>query len=145
MNRLIFRAWNGETMNHNIIVGKFGAFWVNPGTKNDGINENDSASLTPFNTKCFETTKVMQFSGVHDGSGKLMYEGDIVKGGSRIMQLIFKQEACQFWLIWKDNEGINRYEPLTATYGDDRGYFANDNLGVIGNIYQNAELLQDAV
>lgn len=141
MNRLKFRAWNGDTMNYSIMVGKFGAFWINSGKNNDGLDENDKASLTPFNTKCSEATKVMQFSGIHDGNGKLMYEGDIVKGGSRTMQLVFKQEACQFWLIWEDYEGRNRYEPLTATYGDDTDYFSNDSLEVIGNIYENPELL----
>jgi uncharacterized phage protein (TIGR01671 family) len=136
-----FRAWNGETMHYPIMVGKFGAFWINAGKNNDGLDENDKASLTPFNTKCSETTKLMQFSGVHDGNGKLMYEGDVVKGGSRTMQIVFKQEACQFWLIWKDSEGVNRYEPLTATYRDDADYFSNDSLQVIGNIYENPELL----
>lgn len=141
MNRLRFRTWNGNTMNYNIVVGKFGAFWVNPGSKNDGLDEDDNASLTPYNTKCIDETVIMEFTGVHDCNGRLIYEGDIVRDGLRIMQVIFKQEACQFWFIWKDDEGVNRHKPLTATCEYDVYYFSNDDIEVIGNIYQNYELL----
>jgi uncharacterized phage protein (TIGR01671 family) len=132
-----FRAWNGETMNYSIIAGKFGAFWINAGINNDGLDENDKASLTKFNTKCLETTKVMHFTGLKDKNGKEIYENDLIKRGSKIMQVIWAQQASQFWLIWQDDKGIKRYEPLIATFGDDSGYFSNDNLEVIGNIYEN--------
>lgn len=145
MNREIkFRAWNGSTLNYHIMAGTFGAFWINPGPKNNGLDEKDSACLSPFNTKCAEETIIMQFSGIHDANGKKMYEGDIVKGGVRTMRLIFKQEACQFWLVWENSEGVNCYEPLTATYGNHNNYHSNHGLEVIGNIYESPELLQTA-
>ncbi len=122
MNRLKFRAWNNQT--YKMMLWK---------------DIKSFKNLNKLLTLSF--VDVMQFSGIYDGNKKQMYEGDIIKNGSRTMQLIFKQEACQFWLIWKDNEGINRYEPLTATYGDDTHYFSNDNLEVIGNVYQNPELI----
>lgn len=83
-----------------------------------------------------------QYTGLKDRNGKEIYEGDIVSGGSRVMIVKFEQQACQFWLKWKDNEGINRYEPLTATFGDDKGYMCNHGICVIGNIYENPELLK---
>lgn len=83
-----------------------------------------------------------QFTGIKDKNGIDIYEGDIIKSGSRIMQIVFKQEACQFWMIWKDTNGIKRYDPLTATYGDDTGYFSNDSLEIIGNIHENPELIK---
>ena len=85
---------------------------------------------------------IMQYIGLKDPLGKEIYEGDIVSGGSRVMIVKFEQQACQFWLTWKDNEGINRYEPLTATFGDDKGYMCNHGICVIGNIYENPELLK---
>jgi len=82
-----------------------------------------------------------EFTGISDCNNRKIFEGDIIKGGIRLMTIIFKQEACQFWLIWQDKDGINRYEPLTATYGDDTNYFSNDGFEVIGNIHENADLL----
>lgn len=80
---------------------------------------------------------LMQFTGIHDKNGREIYEGDNVKKGEAVMGVIFKQEACQFWLIYKDGDKTKRYEPLTATYGDDTNYFSNDSLEVVGNSYEN--------
>ena len=43
--------WTGITMEYNVVVGKFGVFYVNPGIRGDGLDDSDSASLTPFTTK----------------------------------------------------------------------------------------------
>ena len=40
-----FRVWTGQEMEHRIMVGFLGAFYV------QGIDEKDSASMSPFNTK----------------------------------------------------------------------------------------------
>lgn len=67
-----FRVWNGQKMEYSVMAGTYGTFFVNPENGN-GLDPNDSASLTPANTKYFEETPVMQFIG---GYG---YEGEYEK------------------------------------------------------------------
>lgn len=138
MNReLRFRAYNGETMNYNIMVGKFGAFWVNPGVKNNGLDANDSACLTPFNTKCSETAIVMQSTGLNDINDKPIFEGDIVKCGYGKGKVIWK--AGCFMVEWIDDKEAY----LEFVFSRKGMYVRKDDeqFEIIGNIYENPELL----
>ena len=80
----------------------------------------------------FDVNSVFQYTEVKDRNGVEIYEGDIVKGGSRIMQVFWQIEVCQFWLIWTD-KNIGKYEPLTLN--------SAEYIEIIGNIYENPELL----
>ena len=100
MRDINFRVWNGSAYEYDVMVGKFGAFYVNP--MNNGLDATDSASLSPFNTKFSDGVVVEQFTGIHDSTtweelteqerkdwtgkgnfpsewkGREIYEGDIV-------------------------------------------------------------------
>ena len=127
---LKFRAWNGDTMNYNIVVGKFGAFGVNPGENNDGLDKYDMASLTPYNTKCTDETIIMQFTGLKDVNDKDIYEGDI-------LQFEDEQKSVVKWL-----QGGLTCEANFGDYDLTTVGWAIEMLGcceIIGNIYENLD------
>lgn len=138
MNREIkFRIWNGEKMVTDITVGKFGAFYVNPMSKGNGLDENDSASLTPFNTKYHDEIPVMQFTGLKDLNDKEIFESDILKCGYGVGKVIFKS-GC-FMVEWIDDKEAY----LEFVFSQKGMYTRKDDecFEIIGNVFENPELL----
>jgi uncharacterized phage protein (TIGR01671 family) len=139
MKNLKFRAFTGTMMQYDVMVGKFGAFYINPGLKGDGLDQNDSACLTHFNTIFSEQTPIMQSTGIKDINDKEIFEGDIIKRH-------FKDGKTDHFLIspvvWV--EGLAAYS-ISADLLNNRMFQEFDNhdelrFEVIGNIYENPEL-----
>jgi hypothetical protein len=70
---------------------------------------------------------IMQYTGLKDKNGKKIYEGDIVKSYGGIFR-----STVEF------KNGI--FEPFNAS--DNCSFYA-DECEVIGNVYENPELLED--
>jgi len=122
MRELKFRVWNGHSMEHNVTVGKFGNFYVNPENGN-GLNPKDSASLTTCTTKYHETTPVMQCTGLKDKNGKDIYEGDTVKFTTFAYEVFYNCERGAYDL--KNNDGeIIIFAP------------EENKVEIVGNIYE---------
>jgi uncharacterized phage protein (TIGR01671 family) len=143
MNREIkFRAWNGHEIVYDVMVGKFGAFYINPGDNGNGLDPNDSASLTPFNTKYFATTPIMQFTGLKDKNGKEIYEGDIVSNFGGLDKFFWHPVECHlgefgYWVEDKERFigfGGNHHFEWTP-----QGQ--SQHIEVLGNLFENPELL----
>ena len=73
--------------------------------------------------------KVMQFTGMLDKNDKKIYEGDILTTGHNNFECIF----------WKGSFVANL---ISSEKKKEQGYLALEILEVIGNIYENPELLK---
>lgn len=122
-----FRAFDGEIM-----------LFYEPQTD----EEYDYEWVELFFRKC----QVMQFTGKYDKNKKPIYEGDIVKSDKKfsstnLAEVRWLNDRCSFYFVAKTvgTDIINR-KPYESAYK-----INSLKVEVIGNIYQNAELLQDVV
>lgn len=128
MKNLKFRAWNKEKKE-----------WIEQGFNGIGLTLNGIASwLDGGEMVCDvdEYVEIMQYTGCNDITGKEIYESDIVKIDYGDELLIGTMEFYDFaWCIKsKYKNGKNLYYPI---FCEDV-----DLIEVIGNIYENPELLE---
>lgn len=125
MNNLKFRAYfeqyermidNIGIINQNMILVDF----------------TDSGELEPI----FITDKiyVMQSTGLKDKNGKEIFEGDIVRG-------VFLENHE---VVWRERKGCWTIQTLGAIGLTELAKF-NNNLEVIGNIYEDKEVKQNEI
>jgi uncharacterized phage protein (TIGR01671 family) len=120
MREIKFRAWNKLTKN------MVDLYKITPLILNADVN----GLFIPFS----EHHPLMQYAGLKDKNGKEIYEGDIVQSGNK--------------RIWEVRFGIFQY--IGQTYHGFSMYSSNceyplcygSSSEVIGNIYQNPELLE---
>ena len=86
---------------------------------------------------CFEVSfrkiELMQYTGVNDKNGKEIYTGFLVKWGLRTYKICFD---CGFYM--HDLSRINPEYPITKEFKE-----APEEFEIVGNIYENPELLKD--
>ena len=92
---------------------------------------------------------LMQYTGLHDKNGKEIYEGDIVPVDGKNYEVRFNSVYCRYSL-WSEKYAAGVYRHLLCaglpkplefpTEGD----INTKDIEVIGNIYENPELLKEA-
>lgn len=90
----------------------------------------------------FRDIKLMQSTGLKDKNGKELFEGDIATDGDTLGD-IRNHQTLGFYIV--DKKGKERF--LSGTV-DTEGFeeakeFMENSFEIIGNIYENPELLED--
>ncbi len=78
---------------------------------------------------------LMQFTGLKDKNGREIYEGDILKSGNESEAVIVWSQEKARWKIDESQTKSGWIHPVD-------GFGGMDNAEVIGNIYENPELLK---
>jgi hypothetical protein len=124
MKEIKFRAWDKKERRMCRVI--------NFQPSDDGTNAittlfvSSAQTVVRGNNIDFE---LQQFTGLKDKNGKEIYEGDLLIGADKIVEEVGWSNDLGKWMI------KNQINP-----DDSLGYFAED-MEVIGNIWENPELL----
>lgn len=90
----------------------------------------------------FRKVKIMQYTGLKDKNGKEIYEGYIVS----LKYLYDKRTTDRAQVSWQEDKasfGLKSLKGLTNEVYELYQVTAEHNLEIIGNIYENKELLDE--
>ena len=89
----------------------------------------------------FEDVIFTQSTGLTDKNGKEIFEGDIVTDGDKISDIKYHQ-TLGVYMIGKYGFGIPFGQGVDVEYFEDFAVHVSKTFEVIGNIYENQELLE---
>lgn len=130
-----FRAWDkhGKKMftNDELII------W------NGNVYANDSKKLTCNNLKGWSIDEeyLMQSTGLVDKNGKEIFEGDIITNGPDVM-CMKRHNTLGFYVEQKGKVEFIADCAVLEEFEENAKDVA-DNVEIIGNVYENPELLED--
>ena len=91
-------------------------------------------------------TILMQYTGLTDRSGKEIYEGDIVKTSRNLKAVVEYGNGAYWFNTYKFYPGPGKHSPITGK-SRSKAYATqkSKNWEVIGNIYENGNLLHEEI
>ena len=140
MKEIKFRVWDKETNKMYFQLNESPCFGLFEGDRAASIED-----VFFYEKQRFE---LMQYAGLKDKNGKEIYDGDVVKnsrcGSNRLMHVKWTdaiEEVSISGCEWtRQNPGFV-FENISK--GMTYVFIANKDLEVIGNIYENPELLEE--
>ena len=121
MREIKFRAWD-------ILKQRWSNYKINDGTVYF-MDKNTGVWYESYN-KRYKDFNLMQYTGLNDKNDREIYEGDIVIHHSKMHKIIFNTEEARF--VLRDDE-FELEIPFTNNN--------NKKMEIVGNIYENPELL----
>lgn len=121
MRKIKFRAWHKEKKIMGEVLG------IDILHKEIFFSNED---VDCYEHTDFKDVELMQYTGLKDKNNKEIYEGDIVTLHNSRYKVIFKTEGARFVLRNDEFE-------LEITFINNN----NERMEIVGNIYENSELL----
>ena len=142
MREIKFRAWDeGNKVMHFdfqfIRSGVEGNDWIIFISDKFPLKKHETNPFTNPNPYFAQQLKVMQYTGLKDKNGKDIYEGDILLYSGRD-SCGRKVMSAKLKVVWENQGAWN----IGTTWGHTgEGFFDLFRAEIIGNIYENPELL----
>ncbi len=117
MKNTRFRAWD---IKHKIMEEIIDLYWF----EENGVKDFNGEGLC-------SNYEIIQYTGLKDKNDIEIYEGDIVKINNKFYEVIwdkYKWNLKNFYCSWQDNPNDG---------------FSEINVEIIGNIFNNPELLKE--
>jgi len=122
MREIKFRVWDNNQIKYDITGELLGHY----------------QTLNAFFKKCRERqVPIMQYIGLKDKNGQEIYEGDIIEIKNKICYITYETCTASYHLVFKGGTSY-QYE----RYKLDNSMSVLEFFEIIGNIYENPELLK---
>ena len=129
-----FRAWHNELGRMMSISD----MWFNVESLGEiGLND---AVMNDYITASPDEIELMQSTGLKDKNGKEIFEGDIITNGQNVM-CMKRHNTLGFYVEEKGEVEFIADSAVLEDFEEDAKEIA-DRLEIIGNIYENTELLE---
>ena len=144
MRKIKFRAW---FEGHMYEVAKLD-FWGDPEQATCDLAGENGEGEELFDIYVGEV-EIMQYTGLKDKNGKEIYEGDIILDNEITFDFITADTVGDVRIISRQytvkyNQaicGLMRFNENLGIFSGHIGLYNHDGLEVIGNIYENPELM----
>jgi len=135
MREIKFRAWVDCPDIREVVTGKHKAFM------HDEVDDIDFRYGNLYFGQGFycplKYVTLLQYTGLKDKNGKEIYEGDIIKNGST-----YPNDPKYITIVWNERDGAFHGKVGVGRLPMSCAHWFYGDCEVIGNIYENPELLK---